>query len=725
MSFKVYTENNYLYIVKQGGEIVSGRSKYFEFLEDSENSNKYKVKKKGVEIHFGRGLFDAAVATNKEGVPYTHETFKDFITNIKNNTSDGSTIDPSTTDLDEFKNESVDPFAKQSDLEGVTIDPTQTDLSEFNNEALDPFAKKSEVDAINATNNYKQFSDKDSAIAFYDALDAQGKLDWENSVVSIAGLGDWVYKAGETDNMTIKVGEEEIVPLTILGYVNSSGGIALGSAYGGARISEFRPVEKGNVIVIKDAIKGSSAKFCTLYSEEDDASYVITMNEGGVVPSDGYVVFCADIFEDDSFIIQKQASTTVVDTINGEATFTPTNLGYIETDGTLLEANVGHYYSDFIRVDSKFYVSITEASKGGAALFCAFYTEKDDTTFVKSLVHEDQIPSEGYVVFCGQTYTDSSFKLYATKDNWNKETLSIKEGVVKATEEKTNDAIPNYRLDNAVADIYVPSWEGKVEMRETDVLPSVLTQGKSYLYDNGGSLELRVVVSPLTIATFSVGSILTPYTITPFTGSWYASGDSITYGVGATTKFIDRVVTKLNADGHNITVTNGGRSGSDADGVYLNLISNPKTSHDIASLMIGMNDIAHWFSDHGATATNRRDEEFREWYRVNLNKLIDLIITQTSCSKFFLIVPTPQVISFDGSTYLPTEDRYHANGLMQIVIQECVRAWVIRKGDIHLCRGDYYLKDATTALISDGIHPNDSGAEKLAIGVHAEMTTRI
>ncbi|MDO6737086.1 hypothetical protein [Wenyingzhuangia sp. 2_MG-2023] len=82
MSFKVYTENNYLYIVKPDKSMISGFSNTFEFLEDSENNNQYTVEKDGVPVSIGRGDLTAENITNKEGDPYTETSFRDFVTSL-------------------------------------------------------------------------------------------------------------------------------------------------------------------------------------------------------------------------------------------------------------------------------------------------------------------------------------------------------------------------------------------------------------------------------------------------------------------------------------------------------------------------------------------------------------------------------------------------------------------------------------------------------------------
>lgn len=404
------------------------------------------------------------------------------------------------------------------------------------------------------------------------------------------------------------------------------------------------------------------------------------------------------------------------------------NYGYLNTSGVYVAGDFNHYTSDFIKVDTEMTIGLSNVSVGALAIKCAFYTDVSESSFVSALNDSEQIPENGYVRFCGQIYDDESFSLIKTISQWNNQIRRNTEEITNNNVEKELDSLPKHQIINELSDILNPEWMGKNEFRQTDIEPSINTKGNGYLYDNGGTIELRIVKDAETIVSIPIASSITPLAITPFVGTWYARGDSITYGVGATTKYIDRVVTLLNSDGHTITVTNGGISGQDAEQLYNNNISSPVSSHDIASLMVGINDIEHWVANNGIGLNDDLQARgFREWYRKYLNLLIDIIIDQTSCSKFFLIVPTPQIIAFVDPDYLPSQNRYVANPLMQIVIQECIRAYDLRKGNgiVWLCRGDYYLKDATTSEIPDRIHPNDTGAALLAKGVRDEMTYRI
>ena len=293
--------------------------------------------------------------------------------------------------------------------------------------------------------------------------------------------------------------------------------------------------------------------------------------------------------------------------------------------------------------------------------------------------------------------------------------------------DEDTDSLNTTYIENSLADFGLPSWVGKVEKRTTDLMPSINNAGQAYILEDGDSYELRIVKDALSIIGLPV-SVKKENSITETkTFSMIHFGDSITLGVGASPNYIERLKTLLEADGHSVSKqTNKGVSGIAAEGIISNYKSMTADPHDIATLMIGMNDPTRWLSDKNKNYKTEglKSREFRLWYRKNLTAAINLIIEKTSCSKLFLIVPYWAIrrISSAGA-YLPSESVYFSQPLRNIVTQEVIAAQSI-SDIIHLCRADYYVPN-DYAYIPDGVHVNNAGAQLLAQGLRNEMTFRV
>ena len=277
------------------------------------------------------------------------------------------------------------------------------------------------------------------------------------------------------------------------------------------------------------------------------------------------------------------------------------------------------------------------------------------------------------------------------------------------------DSLNAAYIENGLADFGLPSWVGKVEKRTTDLIPSINNAGQAYILEDGDSYELRIVKDALSIVGLPITVKKENSISETKTFSMIHFGDSITVGVGSSPNYVERLKTLLETDGHTISKqTNKGVSGTTAEGInsiYKSMNADP---HDIATLMIGMNDPERWLSDKNKDYKTEglKSREFRLWYKENLAAAINLIIEKTSCSKFFLIVP-----------YLPTTTTSSSWPLRSIVTQEVIAAQSI-SNIIHLCRADYYVPNIKT-YIPDGIHANNEGAQLLAQGLRNEMTFRI
>jgi lysophospholipase L1-like esterase len=317
---------------------------------------------------------------------------------------------------------------------------------------------------------------------------------------------------------------------------------------------------------------------------------------------------------------------------------------------------------------------------------------------------------------------------YYTRDSWFKSASNADDKNQIATRKKvgvnnTTGSVDSYLLENEISDLLRPDRKGKIEFKDTDLVPSINNMGTGYLFDNGGTIELRVVKDATEVVGIALANKVTS-TITPVSFSIAYFGDSITFGVGASPKYTDQTDTLLTSDGHTLTTsTNNGVSGYDALQLKGYVDGLTPVAHDVAVLMIGINDIEHWidYSEYPGTVSNIEPALFRVWYKENLDNLIASIATYCSYTTLFLVVPTPQRITLPSS---PSADRVAANPLMQVVIQECIEQYS-SDSTIQLCRGDYYLKDPTSGDIPDGIHPSTAGAGKLAKGVRDEITFRV
>jgi lysophospholipase L1-like esterase len=319
---------------------------------------------------------------------------------------------------------------------------------------------------------------------------------------------------------------------------------------------------------------------------------------------------------------------------------------------------------------------------------------------------------------------------YSNKNNLSKNTTDkIKENIklinTKPSFDDKKGSLESYVIPNEISDLLRPDRKGKIEFLDSDLFPSINNVGDGYLFDNAGTTELRIVKDATSIFGIPITSKATN-TVTPTTFSITYFGDSITNGVGAYPSFPQRTNTKLTSDGHTISnYTEHGNNGYDAKQAKDYADGLTPLAHDVAVLMIGINDIEHQITKVGgytgsnATVTDILPNDFRALFKVYLSELITSISTYSSYSKLFLVVPTPQIVSQVSS------DRQAANPLMQIVIQEYIEYYNNNLSTVNLCRGDYYLLDATTSEIPDGIHPNNTGADLLAKGVRDEITFRV
>tara|TARA_R110000868_G_scaffold124531_1_gene329246 strand:+ start:154 stop:2535 length:2382 start_codon:yes stop_codon:yes gene_type:complete len=284
------------------------------------------------------------------------------------------------------------------------------------------------------------------------------------------------------------------------------------------------------------------------------------------------------------------------------------------------------------------------------------------------------------------------------------------------------------QLDNKIADTGLPSWIGKSELLTTDLVPSINNQGQSYLFDNSGTLELRIVKDAETIVGLNLTTKVSN-TITPTSISMVHFGDSITEGAGTVSgnHYVDQLKDKLEVDGHTISLqTNLGISGYTAQKIYENYKDTTAVAHDIATLMVGINDSHRWLLDDNSNwkQTGLDTIGFRKWYRFYLSKAVETIKNYSNYSKLFLIVPYRSVIQDNGGgSYSPSESYYFSNPLMEIIFQEVIN-FSENNDDIYLCRADYYVPLNLTNM-PDRLHPSTIGAELLAEGIRNEITFRI
>ena len=265
----------------------------------------------------------------------------------------------------------------------------------------------------------------------------------------------------------------------------------------------------------------------------------------------------------------------------------------------------------------------------------------------------------------------------------------------------------------------------KIEKRTLDLMPSINNAGQGYIIEDNGNLELRIVKDAMTI----VGCTLVQKSTNQITAESFSMchfGDSITYGVGSNPNYVQRLNTLLEADGHIVTKqTNLGISGITAEGVYNEYKNTTHEHHDYATYMIGINDQDRWLTVKNTEwkTVGLKADEFRKWYRTNLRLSIDTILSYSTCTKLFLIVPYWSVIEMRNGEPWPSEGAYYSQPLQNIVIQEVISASRDYE-NIWLCRGDYYVPNSTE-YIPDGLHANNYGAQLLAEGVRNEMTFRV
>lgn len=316
-------------------------------------------------------------------------------------------------------------------------------------------------------------------------------------------------------------------------------------------------------------------------------------------------------------------------------------------------------------------------------------------------------------------YEENNLPKYCAIDrNKIRESLKLK---ISLSDKK--NSLDSKFISNDISDLLRPDRKGKIELRDSDIVPSVNTMGQGYLFNNSGTIELRVVKNSSEIVGVALSSKKIS-DITTKTISIAYFGDSITFGTGSTTSYPVQTNTLLQQDGHTISAyTNIGVSGYTASQLSNYVSTLVPVPHSNAVLMIGINDIDQWLGYYYANSfTNIQSSNFRDWYKSSLSTLIKNIKTYCSYSKLFLVVPTPQRVV--GTNY-PTERRVSAEPLMDIVIQECIDYYNNNTNTVHLCRGDYYLKNPTSLTIADGVHPTTLGASMLAQGVRNELTYRL
>ena len=280
-------------------------------------------------------------------------------------------------------------------------------------------------------------------------------------------------------------------------------------------------------------------------------------------------------------------------------------------------------------------------------------------------------------------------------------------------------------IENKLSDIGIPSWVGKAEFRNTDLIPSINNAGQSYLFMNGSDLELRIVKNATTIVGMTLSEKFVSQVESAKTFSMCHFGDSITYGVGSNPNYVTRLKTLLEADGHTITTqTNLGISGTTAEGIANSYRNASPVHHDIATLMIGINDQDKWLRNKNTTweTTGIDPEGFRAWFRTSLADAINVIQTYSTCDKFFIIVPYPSVCEMRDEQPWPSKWSYYSQPLQQVIIQETIR--IAEMLDLWICRADYYVPNSTD-YVPDGLHANNNGAQLLAQGLREEITFRI
>ena len=390
---------------------------------------------------------------------------------------------------------------------------------------------------------------------------------------------------------------------------------------------------------------------------------------------------------------------------------------YVEFEAKIKTGNIRNWYltNSSIGTSNELFTPTNEWKR--------FYIEVTTTLDNRSFqIYQSINEANNTLSFRNFWYSDKNNLSKNTRDKINENVKLID---TKLSFDDKKGSLEPYFIPNEISDLLRPDRKGKIEFLDSDLFPSINNVGDGYLFDNAGTIELRIVKDATSIFGIPITSKVTN-TITTTTLSIAYFGDSITNGVGASPSFPQRTNTKLTTDGHTIsTYTELGNNGHDAKQAKDYVDGLTPLAHDVAVLMIGINDIEHQITKVGgytgsnATTTNILPNDFRELFKVYLSELITSISTYSSYSKLFLVVPTPQIVSSVSS------DRQFANPLMQIVVQEYIEYYNNNLNTVNLCRGDYYLLDATTNEIPDGIHPNNTGADLLAQGVRDEITFRI
>jgi lysophospholipase L1-like esterase len=392
-------------------------------------------------------------------------------------------------------------------------------------------------------------------------------------------------------------------------------------------------------------------------------------------------------------------------------TYVPLDLlGYIDyDDGTYHDGNFYlHRSSEFQQVSiGDNIILASNLTIGSAAKFINCYDEFYN--FTHAVTTFPTVDFNGFVRFCCSVdfYTTSSFLL---KTN----TISGINNTIAAIQTKSLQD-----MDLALPLVYNDGDMFK-GLRTSDLTPSINTQGQTYLYDNAGVLELRMVKDAENI----VGVALTQKfarTITPASFSIVFVGDSIMGGVNTTISYPQRILNKLVADGHTVTASEiYGWSGFNLVAMAYNVKYGVQAHYDNAVLMSGINDAIQWISVNGLPDVNGSilEDDFRAFFRYNLDRMITQMNISFSFNKLFLVV--------ENHIYLPDvtdPGEILSVQLYGIIKQEILRAATLNS-KIYICRADYYLQPLTPTNINY-LHPTDAGAELMAIGTRNEITYNV